>query len=213
MKLGHSIKQQSQNTANASSKFQMPSTSSSSSRHSSLTNNFDDENDENNDNDNNNDNEFDTNNHNVSEEKPPSNNKIKGRKNSNIGKIMAVPPKARLKNVDRNDVQVEEVTVNNITVVITEFKPKRNSKIHHNSIEHTSPQKSETLTMKRDSMSNKEQKSKDGRKSNNSSSASNQDGKSSKTKKRSSIEMNDHLNHYNGQSSSSTKRLAAANAD
>lgn len=185
----------------------MPSTSSLS-RHSSSTNHFDDEYDESNDNVN--DDEFDIANLNVSDEKQPaSNNKNKGRKNSNNGKIMAAPPKARLKNVDRNDVQVEEVTVNNITVVITEFKPKRNGKYNHNNtIENTSPQKSEASTNKKDSISNKEQKSKENRKSNNNS-ASNPDGKSTKSsasKKRTSAEMND-LNH------SATKRITVANAD
>lgn len=34
-------------------------------------------------------------------------------------------PRAKLKNVDRTDVRVKEVTVNNITVLITEFKLKR----------------------------------------------------------------------------------------
>ena len=43
--------------------------------------------------------------------------------------------RARLKNVDRTDVEVKEVTVNNVTVVITEFKLKRKlSEVSENNI-------------------------------------------------------------------------------
>lgn len=40
-------------------------------------------------------------------------------------KVKTIGPRVKLKNVDRNDVFVKSVTVNNVTVVITEFKPKR----------------------------------------------------------------------------------------
>lgn len=42
-----------------------------------------------------------------------------------VRKVKTIGPRAKLKNVDRTDVIVRSVTVNNVTVLITEFKPKR----------------------------------------------------------------------------------------
>lgn len=56
------------------------------------------------------------------ESTPPRNCGSKGGRRT---AVRAIALRARLKNVDRTDVESKEVTVNNITVLITEYKVKR----------------------------------------------------------------------------------------
>ncbi|XP_055551033.1 YY1-associated factor 2 isoform X2 [Wyeomyia smithii] len=63
---------------------------------------------------------------------PPQNSKSPGNKTSrNKNKRSKYP--ARLKNIDRSSGQTREVTVNSVTVVITEYKPKSTVSRHDSS--------------------------------------------------------------------------------
>lgn len=80
-------------------------------------------------------------------------------------KVCILSPKVKLKNLDRTNVQRSEVTVNNMTVLITEFKPKR--KVLENSDSHQPKKKktSKKLDTSAESPEGNKAKTKAGRKS------------------------------------------------
>ncbi|XP_058455669.1 YY1-associated factor 2 isoform X2 [Topomyia yanbarensis] len=63
---------------------------------------------------------------------PPQNSKSPGNKTSRSKNKRSKYP-ARLKNIDRSSGQTREVTVNSVTVVITEYKPKSSVSRHDSS--------------------------------------------------------------------------------